>query len=59
MTVSRAVRACGACPWCLALLQITSQVKELQEQIKRMESRVQALSGNSPQVNAAEEAAKR
>ncbi|KAJ9520725.1 hypothetical protein QJQ45_007593 [Haematococcus lacustris] len=39
--------------------QMTGQVKELQEQIKRMEARISAMSGNSPAVNAAEEATKR
>jgi hypothetical protein len=38
---------------------MTQQVRELQDQIKRMEARISTMSGNSPQVNAAEEAAKR
>jgi len=39
--------------------QITGKVKELQEGIRRMETRISTLSGNSPQINAQEEAAKR
>lgn len=39
--------------------QITMQVRDMQEQIKRMEARIAAMNGNSPAINAAEEAAKR
>lgn len=47
---------------CIVLVcspQITQSVRDLQEQIKRMEARISSMSGNSPQVNAQEEAAKR
>jgi len=38
---------------------ITQQVRDLQEQIKKMEARITSMQGQSPAVNAAEEAAKR
>eukprot|EP00197_Chlamydomonas_leiostraca_P011457 CAMPEP_0202869542 /NCGR_PEP_ID=MMETSP1391-20130828/12512_1 /ASSEMBLY_ACC=CAM_ASM_000867 /TAXON_ID=1034604 /ORGANISM="Chlamydomonas leiostraca, Strain SAG 11-49" /LENGTH=623 /DNA_ID=CAMNT_0049549875 /DNA_START=192 /DNA_END=2063 /DNA_ORIENTATION=+ len=39
--------------------QVSGAVRDMQEQIKRMEARISSMSGNSPAINAAEEAAKR
>lgn len=45
------------CPCCRA--QHASKARELQDYIKRTEARIASLAGNSPAVNAEEEAAKR
>jgi hypothetical protein len=50
---------CIACVCVCCCVQMAASSREVQDAIKRLESRVAALSGNSPQVNAAEEAAKR